>query len=190
MCSARPPDAPKLGLYALKIGHLEVRRFSESAKKYCVLATREFRDELPQSHQRGVNDFQAAILLSEELAIRDFSSIAKACLFVNTNTLYCKIGAVFSLCISVGALLYKGDTHNEWQIRKASRSATEAHRILSTLKTLSTAHIQIGEDHEGGKQFLLGYKIYDDFNNAVSELDTVIADLAACSLDLQMLKIM
>ena len=187
MCSARPPDAPKLDLYALKIGYLEVRRLSHSAKKYHVLRTEDFRNDLPQSHRLGVEDFQAAILLSEELAFTDFESLIGS---LNPYRPQRKISALFSLCISVGALLYKGDSYDESQTSKASQCATEALRVLSTLRTFSKAEIQIGEDYEGVEQFLLRHQAQADFNNAISALDRVIADLAECSFDLQMLKIM
>ena len=190
MYSARPTDAPKLGLYALKIGYLEVRRLSDSAKKYRVLATANFRDDLPQSHQRGVSDFQAAILLGEELALQDFSYLVGVFPLVGADTLQPKINALFSLCISVGALLYKGESYGESQIRNASRSATEARRVLSTLKSLPEADIFFQVFEDGIGRFYLWHKEDVDFSNVVSELDMVIADLAASSLDLQMLKIM
>jgi hypothetical protein len=158
-----------------------VRRLSDSAKNYRVFVTAEFRDDLPQSRQRGVSDFQAAILLGEELALQDFSHLIEVFPIVGADTLQRNINALFSLCISVGALLYKGESYSESQIINASTSATEARSVLSTLKTLSEVDIQLQKDEDGIAHFI---------SNTVSELGTVIADLATCSFDLQMVKIM
>ena len=132
MCSARPTDAPKLDLYALNIGWLEVRRLVHSTKKYRLSATGDVRDNLPQSLWQGVNDSQTAILLCEELALQSFSGLIKVCNTGSADALHRKISTICSLCISVGALLHNRDSHGEWQIRNASHSAKEACRVLST----------------------------------------------------------
>jgi hypothetical protein len=190
VCSACPTDAPKPGLYALSISCLEVRRLSHSAKKYRVSATGNLRDDLPQSHRRGVNDFQAAILLGEELALQNFSCWVEVCSILDAGALQRKVEALFSLCISVGALLYNGESFQESQTTNASRSATVARRVLSNLKDFSDAEIRHEEDEDRVAQLKLPYQKELAFSNAVSELDTVIAALAACSFDLQMVKIM
>ena len=58
------------------------------------------------------------------------------------------------------------------------------------MKTLSKADNQRDEDKDSATKSRIPYLVQAAFSIVLSELDTVIADLAACSFDLQMVNIM